>query len=241
MPKSGSGLFTHNAVVVDDDSMPVLQLKAPGVIQFLAKDGSVEAELAAATILEMLRNAGAIPVGSVLSWAGMLEAIPHNWRLADGEMVSRAEFPTLFNVIGTSWGEGTNPDEFRLPDLRGMFLRGVSHGSGNDPDAAGRAGNAFSSNSGDSVGSIQADATRRPSNAFVTDDPGDHTHGDPTWNGLAGPFEVATVNRGPGGVDYGAQSARTTPGGHHVHRIVGGGDAETRPKNAYVYFIIRVI
>jgi hypothetical protein len=43
----------------------------------------------------------------------------------------------------------------------------------------------------------------------------------------------------PFSYDYGAQSAPTTDAGSHSHKIIAGGDSESRPVNAYVYFIIR--
>ena len=47
-----------------------------------------------------------VPVGSVVAFAG--PNIPNDWLLCDGQTVSRATYPALFNAIGTTWGgDGT--------------------------------------------------------------------------------------------------------------------------------------
>ena len=50
---------------------------------------------------------------------------PSPWLLCDGSVVSRLEYPNLFSVIGTKYGEGYNSTTFRLPDLRGRVPVGV--------------------------------------------------------------------------------------------------------------------
>ena len=191
------------------------------------------------------------PVGSIVAFGGPPANLPSNWMVCDGRKLSVNEFPSLWARIGGSWG-GDGAPNFYLPDLRGQFLRGVDRkGDGHegqakqDPDRADRI--AFipppsqgdPGNAGNNVGSFQKAATGRPLIAFVTDDPGDHEHGDPTYNGFPGQYEVAVHDRGPASYDYGPQSAPTTLAGAHTHQITAGGDAESRPVNAYVYYIIR--
>ena len=83
-------------------------------------------------------NAILFPAGMVSPFAGPVEAIPSGWLLCDGSEVSRTEFANLYNAIGVCWGIGDGSTTFNLPDLRGMFLRGVSGDSGNDEDAGAR-------------------------------------------------------------------------------------------------------
>jgi microcystin-dependent protein len=47
------------------------------------------------------------------------------WLLCDGSIISRSEYPRLFSVIGTKYGNGNNSETFRLPDLRGRVPIGV--------------------------------------------------------------------------------------------------------------------
>jgi microcystin-dependent protein len=43
---------------------------------------------------------------------------PNGWQLCDGSILSIANFETLFNLIGTTYG-GDGQTTFRVPDLRG--------------------------------------------------------------------------------------------------------------------------
>lgn len=143
----------------------------------------------------------------------------------------------IFSVLAFSWGKSTE-DAFFIPDLRGRFLRGVDGDAKRDPDSQSRIASNRGGNTGNTVGTVQDFATSLPKEPFLTSASGEHKHKDPTWNGQGGPFELATLNRGPGGYDYGAEAAPTTSAGQHNHDIVGG-DRETRPINAYVYWIIK--
>lgn len=184
-------------------------------------------------------------IGMIMAFAGGQDKIPTSdgWILCDGRTLSRSgAHAQLFGIIGTLHGAGDGVNTFNIPDFRGYFLRGVTGSSGVDKGLLRRV--PFPGGSANEAGSLQYAATARPGTAFHTSGVGDHHHGDPTWNGQAGPYELATQNsagscRGPGGYDYGAQSAPTTPAGGHSHDIVGGGDEETRPINKYVYWLIK--
>jgi len=45
-----------------------------------------------------------------------------DWKKLDGGIVKIEDFPELYNIIGTSYGKGNNPGEFRLPDYRGRIV-----------------------------------------------------------------------------------------------------------------------
>jgi len=55
-------------------------------------------------------------VGEVRLFAGNFA--PAGWAFCDGQLVAIAEFETLFNLIGTTYG-GDGQVTFALPDLRG--------------------------------------------------------------------------------------------------------------------------
>lgn len=59
------------------------------------------------------------------------ENIPYGWLPCDGRAVSRTEYSALFNVIGTSFGNGDTINTFNVPDLRECVLVGIgTRGSG---------------------------------------------------------------------------------------------------------------
>lgn len=54
--------------------------------------------------------------GVILTFAG--ETAPEGYLLCNGAEVLRLEYPNLFNVIGTKYGEGNNLTTFSLPNLK---------------------------------------------------------------------------------------------------------------------------
>ena len=74
----------------------------------------------------------AIPVGVIVSYGSSIS--PNEWLICDGSYLSRSSYSRLFNVIGITFGN-TNSSNFRLPDLRGEFIRGLDSGRGADPDS----------------------------------------------------------------------------------------------------------
>lgn len=69
---------------------------------------------------------------------------PTGYLKANGAVVSRTTYASLFSVIGTTFGSGDGSTTFGLPDLRGVFPRGWDDGRGVD--------------SGRGMGSTQQDA-----------------------------------------------------------------------------------
>ena len=54
---------------------------------------------------------------------------PVGWALCQGQLLSISENPTLFQLIGTTFG-GNGQTTFGLPDLRGRAALGVGQGPG---------------------------------------------------------------------------------------------------------------
>ena len=152
-----------------------------------------------------------VPTGAVMAYAGA--TVPTGWLICDGTSYARTgTYANLFAAIGTSWGAPSGTT-FNVPDMRGMFLRGVDAVAGNDPDKLARTANNTGGNTGNNVGSEQ------------TDEFENHNHSiSPLGN---------TVNVGLLG------TAVYTPGGSSSTGNTGG-STETRPKNVYVYYIIKM-
>lgn len=173
-------------------------------------------------------------VGSIISYAGI--SVPAGYLLCDGSAISRTSYPNLFAAIGTSWGEGDGVTTFNLPDLRGRFLRGVDSGSGYDPDATSRTSEYPGGNTGDNVGSYQSDATSKNGLTATASVNGNHNHAISSGTGGG---NLAMWYAGNGGAPQ-YNNGRTTSAGNHTHSItISEGDAETRPLNASIYYIIK--
>jgi microcystin-dependent protein len=67
------------------------------------------------------------PIGTVKAFAGA--RIPRRWMIADGRALRRDEYAQLFNLIGTTYGDGNGDGfTFSLPDLRGRMIYGSGNG-----------------------------------------------------------------------------------------------------------------
>ncbi|MBB5017426.1 phage-related tail fiber protein [Chitinivorax tropicus] len=71
-----------------------------------------------------------VPVGTVSYFSS--QSVPFGWLMADGKAYSRNEYQSLFDVIGTVFGEGDKSTTFNVPDLRGEFIRGWNAGAAKD-------------------------------------------------------------------------------------------------------------
>lgn len=179
-----------------------------------------------------------IPAGTIVPFAG--PKIPEGWLLCDGREVSRSQYLNLFNAIGICWGEGDGHTKFNLPDLRGMFLRGVSGDSGNDEDAESRGmlKENGGGNVGNNVGSYQGDAIRNITGSI--DASTSHTNAQAfgeTYPAVDGAFKpIMGLQRQPSdgnswndmlrGFIFDASGAVPT-------------GSDNRPKNVYVNYIIK--
>lgn len=182
-----------------------------------------------------------LPAGCVVAFAGEIGAQADyvidierwGWMVCDGRQLSIAMYPELFAVLGFRYvhqGEPTTlPDDpqqaakamFRIPDYRGYFLRGVNGTGGVDPDTGIRKSPSQADSS--EVGSIQQHALQN------------HEHLFPQVSqatGGAGPPPAAGVPTEQG-------ETVDAPQPQDNEDVFFTSSGETRPKNMYVYYIIR--
>lgn len=71
------------------------------------------------------------PIGEILLWASTV--MPSGYLPCDGRELSVDEYLDLYRLLGTTYG-GVIARTFRLPDTRGLFVRGLNPSdSGRDP------------------------------------------------------------------------------------------------------------
>lgn len=76
-----------------------------------------------------LNNNPYLPIGIVLLYA--TTTAPEGWLVCNGQEVSKLTYSSLWNVISTTFGVATDPDNnFKLPDLQGRVIVGSGNGSG---------------------------------------------------------------------------------------------------------------
>lgn len=159
--------------------------------------------------------------GEIVPYAGSLSSIPNDWLACNGFSYDPIEYTALFAAIGFKWGNDSGL--FRVPDLRGYFLRGVDHGEGIDENSGTRTAKFTGGNTGDQVGSYQEDAFQC------------HEHDLPVSSGLAGADEqLSSITLRGKKADETVISADVVDGDCGEARTAN----ETRPKNANVEYII---
>lgn len=103
---------------------------------------------------------GLPPPGSILCYGGTVA--PSGYFICDGSAIDRTLYSTLFGIIGIIYGAGDGITTFNIPDLRGVFIRGLDSGRGIDPSRT--------------IGSQQAYAFQQHNHGGVTQPESNHTH-----------------------------------------------------------------
>jgi microcystin-dependent protein len=185
-----------------------------------------------------------IPAGAIMPYAG--STAPPGWVLCDGTEYDGTlpEFVALYDAIGTSFGAGSGANLFKVPDLRGQFLRGLDPSGTVDPDGASR-----------TVGSTQGTAIVPLSGQVVpsttsTSVNGEHSHRITNSNfnnqGSVDNLAFDITRRFNSNVQF------SFPDGAHQHSVaipaspvnisptLGATSTETRPKNVAVNYICKL-
>jgi phage-related tail fiber protein len=154
-----------------------------------------------------------VPAGCVMAFAGT--TIPEGWLLCDGSDIPNANgtvqgktanFSTLFSIVGGN-----------VPDLRGVFIRGVDNNRGVD--------------SGRGIRSYQEAYAGYNKYSSSTDD------GDNQANGgdRRGEMQTLFVNDTQVGFGNKGSGAQKNYGPYTIHNQAG----DTRPKNVALHYIIK--
>ncbi len=80
------------------------------------------------SLINSLNSKNSLPSGTVTSFAGNIA--PIGWLLCNGDTVSRETYKCLFEIIGTTFGNGDGVTTFNLPDLRGRVSIAAGSGTG---------------------------------------------------------------------------------------------------------------
>ena len=64
-----------------------------------------------------------VPTGSLIMWPSSV--IPTDWKLCNGDAISRTTFATLYSLIGTTFGVGDGTTTFNLPNYKNRMPYGA--------------------------------------------------------------------------------------------------------------------
>ncbi|MBK4366994.1 shufflon system plasmid conjugative transfer pilus tip adhesin PilV, partial [Enterobacter hormaechei] len=142
-----------------------------------------------------------VPVGTIAIWGAT--ALPTGWLECNGQAFNK----TTFTELAAYYPSG------RVPDFRGVFLRGLDRGAGRDTD------------SGRGILTYQQDTLQN------------HTHIAGTETSLHDNVPGSPTRNTPGGEEVRTYADRTGD----VNTLWGGAriSSETRPKNTAVIYIIK--
>jgi len=165
------------------------------------------------------------------------------WMVCDGRQLVQGMYGALFAVLGTQYNipGDDNTTVFRVPDYRGYFLRMVDMDSGNDPDAATRV--LPDGTKGPNIGSVEQDALQYHLHPYTQPDPpasitlgtsgaATAVPNNQTQADTLEPIADSTKTPPPP-----AQYPSTPPPDYSTIKT----SFETRPKNVYVYYLIKFV
>lgn len=136
-----------------------------------------------------------------------VSTVPTGWLECNGATISRTTYANLFSVIGVVWGAGDGSTTFKLPDLRGEFLRAWDNGRGVDATRA--------------FASAQAAAMLDHTHSATTDAGGDHNHGAATGGAGDHSHGGATASQSADHTHTFSANANTSGAGSHQHTVFG--------------------
>lgn len=241
-----TGLNVINGLPIrfqDASGAPFVALKAPSSVssdvtftlpgtdgsagEFLKTDGSGNLSF---SIVQ------GVPSGAVFCIA--VASVPSGYLECNGATVSRTTYAALFAVIGTQYGS-TNSSNFKVPDLRGEFVRGFDNGRGVD--------------SGRSVASSQSAQNQSHNHsASATSTAGAHSHSLNFQRKQVedtGTAFVTDIERRGGDGDGGSTTfTNNTDSGFMNNATVsvstsvsiGNQGSEARPRNIAMMYVIKV-
>lgn len=160
--------------------------------------------------------------GAIMAFA--MDTPPSGWLECNGSTISRTTYAALFAKIGDVFGVGDGSTTFKIPDLRGQFIRGWDHGAGTDPDAASRTDSGDGSTTGDNVGTKQTDAFQGHYHQVVQ-------QASNTSTGAGGIIGTATTSI----TDTNTIGVAISDGTNGTPRLT----SETRPTNIYMMYCIK--
>jgi microcystin-dependent protein len=232
--------------------------------------GDIEGNIANQVDLLAALTSVLVPAGTVMPFAGA--AAPTGYLLCNGSAISRTTYAALFAVLGTTYDTQYNEvtgttwaapagTDFRVPDYRGSFLRGVGTPSGLDAvTLAGRQAQKTAKNGVSATTNIGHSHSLGTTNVSLAGgtaaSAGAHNHGLHAQSPASGLGSGAVAASNAGGTGWYPSEISTE--GAHTHTVSGttnidhshtlgitnvsatvSGDNETRPMNKGVNYIIK--
>ena len=212
-----------SSIGIDADGKPVKSLAAAPL------PGSVE-----------------VPIGGSIIWTLAEADLPSNFKLANGQALSRTVYATYFALVGTTYGAGNGSTTFNILNLKGRVPVGLDAAQ-TEFDALGETGGAKSVTLSASQMPVHNHGLTDPGHGHAVHDPG-HSHSlngrnNPTADGVGVEWtQVFDIGRS-GGVNASGTGISIGGSGTGIFlQNAGGGLAhENMPPYVTVNYAVRVI
>lgn len=79
---------------------------------------------------DMFNDVNSVPVGTIITVP--TNSVPNGYIKCNGATLNASTYPELFQVLGRLYGGSASNNTFKVPDLRGEFIRGWDDGKGVD-------------------------------------------------------------------------------------------------------------
>jgi microcystin-dependent protein len=170
-----------------------------------------------------------VPVGSVVAFAGEISQSkqgesyktplePLGWLVCDGRLLNTHLYPELFLVLGYLYGGDAH--KFAIPDLRGMFLRGIGTDQASSESRKSAPGGVSNG-----IGSTQDFALQKHVHIYTSP--------------IKGTVPPGTNTPVPVDNSTNPRDMTEPPTENLFAGNVKVSDFETRPVNAFIYYIIK--
>lgn len=196
-----------------DDKIPVSKKGTASGVCDLDADGLIPLTRLPTLPASVLPAGKSVPVGTVAWWPSV--TIPDGFFECDGRWLVKADYADLYTFLksgGATCIYGENTTSFKIPDYRGLFIRGWDHGAGRDPDRASRKDRGDGT-TGDYVGTLQDSEIQSHTHNFLT-------RGDKAPSGTGMTYYT------PGSTEYDDRISKT-------------GGKESRPCNVVFIAVIK--
>jgi microcystin-dependent protein len=195
-------------------------------VQSSSKKETVPINMYMYYIIKVLPTA-TVPVGAVVPFAGQGKEAPSYfdgvWAVCEGDKLPSSRFTKIYAVIGKRYGSTPDGSEFLLPNLQGIFIRGVDINTGRDQNANRTPPPGLPGTTASVAGSTQTADNGPPSVPWTVT-----IQHAPDGNTVHEVFEIA--------------GHTNTRNDDYVFDISWfGGDKETRPVNVAVQYLISLI
>tara|TARA_R100001086_G_scaffold6729_1_gene4091 strand:+ start:1676 stop:2830 length:1155 start_codon:yes stop_codon:yes gene_type:complete len=243
---TSTGSATTGLFLNDADNTAHISLKAPDTLSSsvtyklpgtIVNGGFMQTDASGNLSFQIVAG---VPTGSVFCMA--VATVPSGYLECNGQTLSRTTYAALFNIIGTQYGAPSG-STFKVPDLRGEFIRGFDNGRGVDNSR--------------SIGTLQGDDNKLHNHGINFNTQSHSLTG--TVGAISETFEVSGTTTGV--FSKGSVGGQRTPiesdvsgagsfnfNGTHSHSVVGntansGGDGiqgESRPRNIAMMYVIKI-